>query len=77
MSHGQKKVSMPVIEAERGELVLTSPEGDVAIIPAKYRYEALGMIEDECWKCLNDLINSLPTMEEYAEDGTLISIEGQ
>jgi hypothetical protein len=63
---------MPKIEAEKGELVLQSENGDVAIIPAKYRYEALGMVEDECWKCLNDLINSLPVMEDYAEDGTLI-----
>lgn len=60
------------VEAEGGELVLRNRNGDIAIIPRKYRLEALGMIREGCHACLDDLISKLPRMENYAEDGTVI-----
>lgn len=60
------------IEAEGGELILRNKNGSVAIIPAKYRQEALDMIKDGCTNCLNDMISKLPRMKDYAKDGTVV-----
>jgi hypothetical protein len=60
------------VEAEKGELVIHNKTGDYAIIPTKYRMEVKDMIKDKCFACLDNLVESLPVMEDYAEDGTLI-----
>lgn len=60
------------IEAEGSELILKNKEGDYVIIPKKYRTEVQGMIKDNCHSCIDNLVETLPTMADYAEDGTLI-----
>ena len=59
------------IEAEGSELVLKNKAGDYVIIPKKYRTEVQGMIEDGCHSCIDSLVETLPIMDDYAEDGSL------
>lgn len=61
------------IEAEGNELVLKNKAGDYVIIPKKYRLEVQDMIKENCHSCIDKLVETLPIMEDYAEDGTIIS----
>lgn len=60
------------VEAEGGELVLKNKKGDYVIIPKKYRVEVQGMIQDKCYGCIDALVETLPVMEDYADDGSII-----
>ena len=60
------------IEAEGSELILKNKAGDYVIIPKKYRTEVQGMIKDNCHSCIDSLVETLPTMADYAEDGSLL-----
>jgi len=60
------------IEAEGGELVLQNANGDKIVVPKNKRKEALKMLEDNNHSGIDDLATSLPYMEDYAENGTLI-----
>lgn len=66
------QVNKTHIEAEKNELILRNDAGDVVIIPAKYRAEVQDMIKDECFDCIDHLVDTLPVMDDYAEDGSLI-----
>jgi flagellum-specific peptidoglycan hydrolase FlgJ len=55
------------VEAEGRELVLRNSHGDMAIIPKKYRQEALDMIKEGCHGCLDNLISTLPKVSDYAK----------
>jgi len=57
------------VEVEGGELAVRNSAGDIAIIPKKYRLEATEMIETGCFKCLDALIASLPSLSSKAQDG--------
>lgn len=59
------------IEAEGNELVLKNKAGDYVIIPKKYRKEVQDMIKENCHDCIDKLVETLPVMEDYAEDGSL------
>lgn len=59
------------IEAEGNELILKNKAGDYVIIPKKYRTEVQGMIKDGCHGCIDKLVETLPVMNDYAEDGSL------
>lgn len=61
------------IEAEGSELVLKNKAGDYVIIPKKYRLEVQDMIKENCHGCIDKLVETLPVMEDYAEDGTIVS----
>ena len=61
------------IEAEGSELILKNKAGDYVIIPKKYRTEVQGMIKDGCHGCIDALVETLPVMADYAEDGSLYS----
>jgi hypothetical protein len=63
------------VTAEGGELILENETGDVAIIPKKYRLEVMGMIEDGCYECIDNLVSTLPVMEDYAQDGTVLPVK--
>lgn len=71
-----KKGGLPngQVEAEGKELVLRNSHGDMAIIPKKYRQEALDMIKEGCNGCLDNLISTLPKVKDYAKDGTVFGI---
>lgn len=62
-----KKGGLPngQVEAEGKELVLRNSHGDMAIIPKKYRQEALDMIKEGCNGCLDNLISTLPKVKDY------------
>ncbi len=60
------------IEAEGLELILKNKAGDYVIIPKKYRTEVQGMIKDGCHSCIDKVVETLPVMSDYAEDGSLI-----
>jgi hypothetical protein len=64
-----KNGGLPVgnVEAEGRELVLRNSHGDMAIIPKKYRQEALDMIKEGCNGCLDNLISTLPKVSDYAK----------
>jgi hypothetical protein len=59
------------VEVEGGELALKNSFGDIVIIPKKNRLEVEGMIKDKCWGCIDAFVDTLPVMEDYAEDGSL------
>ena len=59
------------IEAEGNELVLKNKAGDYVIIPKKYRLEVQDMIKEGCHGCIDKLVETLPVMEDYAQDGSL------
>ena len=59
------------IEAEGNELVLKNKAGDYVIIPKKYRLEVQDMIKENCHSCIDKLVETLPVMEDYAQDGSL------
>ena len=60
------------IEAEGSELILKNKAGDYVIIPKKHRTEVQDMIDGGCHGCIDSLVETLPVMADYAEDGTLI-----
>lgn len=60
------------IEAEGNELILKNKAGDYVIIPKKYRLEVQDMIKENCHSCIDKLVETLPVMEDYAEDGSLL-----
>lgn len=59
------------IEAEGNELILKNKAGDYVIIPKKYRTEVQDMIKENCHDCIDKLVETLPVMEDYAQDGSL------
>lgn len=59
------------IEAEGSELILKNKAGDYVIIPKKYRTKVQDMIKEGCHSCIDSLVETLPVMEDYAQDGTL------
>lgn len=60
------------IEAEGNELILKNKAGDYVIIPKKYRLEVQDMIKENCHGCIDKLVETLPVMEDYALDGSII-----
>jgi hypothetical protein len=48
------------IEVEDGELAIKNGNGDIAIIPKKYRLEVEDMIKEKCWECIDNLVAGLP-----------------
>ena len=53
------------VEAEGGELILRNSHGDIAIIPAKYKLEVKDMVKGKCFRCIDNLVSSLPTIDKY------------
>lgn len=60
------------VEAEGDELIIRNGSSDYVIIPKKYRLEVQDMIKDNCHNCIDSLVETLPVMEDYAQDGTLL-----
>ena len=60
------------VNAEGQELILKNKVGDYVIIPKKYRLEVQDMIKENCHSCIDKLVETLPVMEDYAEDGSLL-----
>lgn len=60
------------IEAEGGEITLKNENEDIAIIPKIHRSKVLNWIKEGNYKAIDELVGTLPTMEDYAEDGSLV-----
>jgi len=60
------------VEAEGGELVIRNKNNDYAIIPKEMRSEVLNLMKKGCYDCIDKIVNTLPTANNYAEDGTII-----
>ena len=59
------------IEVEKGELALRNNVGDLAIIPANKREDVLRLLEDNDYDAIDKIVRRLPSMSDYAEDGTI------
>ena len=59
-------------EVEGGELILKNKAGDHVVIPKYYRNEVLSMIKAKDNEAIDFVVSTLPTMNDYAEDGTVI-----
>jgi peptidoglycan hydrolase-like protein with peptidoglycan-binding domain len=60
------------VEAEGGELILSNKTGDHVIIPKNKRDEVKNLLKEKCFSCIDKIVNTLPIMEDYADDGTII-----
>lgn len=61
------------IEAEGSELILKNAQGDHVIIPKNLREDVQKMLDEKCDTCIDKIVETLPSMSNYAEDGTLIT----
>lgn len=61
------------VEAEGGELILSNKTGDHVIIPKNRRNEVKNLLKEKCFSCIDKIVNTLPIMEDYADDGTVVS----
>jgi len=60
------------IEAEGGEVLMKNSAGDYVIIPKKNRQQIKDYLANDCHDCIDNFVDTLPIMSEYAEDGTII-----
>jgi hypothetical protein len=63
------------IEAEGGELILKNKAGDHVIIPKNYRGRVQTMLKNKDNSSIDELVNVLPVMADYAQDGTVVPDE--
>ena len=63
------------VEAEGSELVLKNKAGDYVIIPKDKRASVQDMLSRKCNSCIDSLVETLPTMANYAVDGTVMPSE--
>lgn len=60
------------IEVEGGEIAIRNSHGDLAIIPKDKRNWIKQKLSEGCHGCIDSLVETLPVMEDYAQDGTLL-----
>jgi len=65
------KIKETKVEVEKNEIRIENDYGDVAIIPSKYREEIKEAINSKCNNCIDGIVSTLPSMEDYAGDGTV------
>jgi hypothetical protein len=63
---------MKKVEAEGGELILRSGNGSYAVIPKYLGGRVRSLLEQEDYEGIDQIVNTLPLEEDYAEDGTLM-----
>lgn len=63
------------IEAEGSELILKNKAGDHVIIPKKYRREVQDMLKENCHNCIDALVETLPVMADYAQNGSIYPVD--
>lgn len=61
------------IEVEGGEIAIRNSHGDLAIIPKDKRDWVKQKLSEGCHSCIDKLVETLPVMEDYAQDGSLYS----
>ena len=60
------------LEAEGGEVVIRNSNGDYAVIPKNKVGYVTKLLEDDCHGCIDEYVATLPSMEDYAQDGTVV-----
>jgi len=60
------------IEAEGGELTLRNQNRDIIIVPKHDREKILKMLKNKDHEGIDEYASSLPYMEDYADDGSLL-----
>lgn len=65
---------MKKINAESGELIIESSNGNLAIIPKDKREYIQELIKSNKHKEIDKFVSGLPRYSDYAEDGTLLPI---
>ena len=59
------------VEVEGGEIAIRNSHGDLAIIPKNKRNWVKQKLSEGCHDCIDSLVETLPVMEDYAQDGSL------
>lgn len=59
------------VEAEHNEMILQNSFGDRVIIPAAERLWVKRKLAEGCHKCIDEYVATLPTLSQYAQDGTV------
>lgn len=59
------------IEVEGGEIAIRNSHGDLAIIPKDKKDWVKQKLSEGCHSCIDSLVETLPVMEDYAQDGSL------
>ena len=65
------------VEAEHNELILENSNGDKVIIPANKRNWVKQKLSEGCHGCIDSLVETLPVVNNYAQDGTVFPNEKQ
>jgi len=60
------------VEVEHREIILQNEAGDHVIIPANKRGWVKRKLKEGCHTCIDSLVETLPVMEDYAQDGSLV-----
>lgn len=63
---------MKQVEVEGGEISLKNSYGDIVIIPKNKASWVKQKLSEGCHGCIDGLVESLPSMRDYAQDGTII-----
>ena len=60
------------VEVENLELAIKNSYGDIVIVPSNKANWVKQKIKEGCYGCIDGLVDSLPSMREYAQDGSVI-----
>lgn len=60
------------VEVEGGELALENNFGDIVIIPKNKRQWVEMKLQEGCHNCIDNLVATLPTATDYAQDGLTV-----
>lgn len=60
------------LEAEGGEIVIRNTNGDYAVIPKNKVGHIQKLLDEECYGCIDEYVSTLPSMEDYAQEGTVV-----
>jgi len=63
---------MKGVEVEGGEIGLKNSHGDIVIIPKNKANWVKQKLSEGCHGCIDSLVESLPSMKDYAEDGGIL-----
>ena len=62
---------MKNIEVEGGEIAIKNKAGDLVIIPKSKASWVKQKLKEGCHSCIDALVETLPVMEDYAQDGSI------
>ena len=60
------------VEVEGKELAIRNSNGDIVIIPKNKANWVKQKLSEGCHGCIDSLVESLPSMSDYAQDGSVI-----